>query len=78
MRAVCDQSATPTLSMVEIIQGIQGQDTAMWFPATQSARRLLSRERNPPIDDIVDAGILPRLVTFLDHSDRYTLAPFRT
>ena len=30
---------------------------------------MLSRERNPPIDDVIRSGILPRLVAFLDRDD---------
>jgi len=53
------------MSMVEIINGIQGSDSGMQFQATQSARRLLSRERQPPIDDVIKAGVIPRLIEFL-------------
>jgi len=41
--------------------------------ATQSARKILSRERNPPIDVFINLGILPRLVEFLERSDNPTL-----
>ena len=60
-----------------------------WLPpqATQSARKILSRERNPPIDVMINLGILPRflnllyldfmlfirLVEFLSHSDNTML-----
>ena len=30
---------------------------------------MLSRERNPPIDDVIRSGILSRLVAFLDRDD---------
>ena len=56
--------------MVEIISGIQGTEHDVQFTATQSARRLLSRERQPPIDDIIKAGVIPRLIEFLSYSDR--------
>jgi len=31
---------------------------------------MLSRERKPPIDNVVQAGILPNLVEFLSRCDR--------
>ncbi|KAK2143233.1 hypothetical protein LSH36_861g01035 [Paralvinella palmiformis] len=59
------KEAVAIMSMVEIINGIQGSDSGMQFQATQSARRLLSRERQPPIDDVIKAGVIPRLIEFL-------------
>lgn len=58
------------MSMVEIISGIQGSDAAVQFTSTQQCRKLLSRERQPPINDIIEAGVIPRLIEFLDYNDR--------
>ena len=58
------------MTMVEIINGIQGTDSSMYFQCTQACRKLLSRERHPPIDDIIKAGVLPQLVKFLDFNDK--------
>jgi importin subunit alpha-2 len=64
------QNVGPSLTLPEIIAGINGNDTALQMQATQAARKLLSKERNPPIDDIIKAGVIPRMVEFLSHSDR--------
>jgi len=56
------------LSIEEIQNGILCSDATKQFQATQSARKILSRERNPPIDVFINLGILPRLVSFLAES----------
>lgn len=53
------------MSLDEIIKGVQSDDSSLSYEATQSARKMLSRERNPPIDVIINSGMLPRLVSFL-------------
>lgn len=39
----------------------------------QAARRLLSSDRNPPIDDLIESGILPILVKCLERDDNQML-----
>ena len=58
------------MSLEEIIQGLRSSDTKVQQLATQSCRRILSRERQPPIDDIIKSGVVPRLVEFLGKFDR--------
>uniref|UniRef100_A0A8D3EBQ4 Importin subunit alpha n=1 Tax=Scophthalmus maximus TaxID=52904 RepID=A0A8D3EBQ4_SCOMX len=41
--------------------------------AVQAARKLLSSDRNPPIDDLIKSGILPILVHCLDRDDNPSL-----
>lgn len=55
----------PLPSVEEIKAGIFSQDFQEAFRATQAARKILSRERNPPIDILIEAGIVPKLVHFL-------------
>ena len=58
----------PSLTVEEIKTGIFSTDFNEAFKATQAARKILSRERNPPIDTLIDAGIVPKLVAFLSVS----------
>lgn len=62
------------MSMEEMIAGIRGSDSSLHFQCTQACRKLLSRERHPPIDDIIKAGVLPYLAKFLDYNDRFVWA----
>uniref|UniRef100_A0A8I4A2R6 IBB domain-containing protein n=1 Tax=Callithrix jacchus TaxID=9483 RepID=A0A8I4A2R6_CALJA len=41
--------------------------------AVQAARKLLSSDRNPPIDDLIKSGILPILVKYLERDDNPSL-----
>merc|ERR1712112_384867 len=65
--------ALPQLSVEEIQNGIISNDPNKQLQATQSARKILSRERNPPIDVMINLGILPRLVEFLGYADNPSL-----
>lgn len=59
-------------SLDEIISHMQSvDDPTMVFRATQAARKMLSQERNPPIDSLISHGIVPICVAFLD-SPRYS------
>lgn len=41
--------------------------------AVPSYRRILSTQKDPPLNQIVDLGIIPRLVEFLSRSDNAAL-----
>lgn len=53
----------------EIVMGMDSSDLDSNFEAVQATRKMLSRERQPPIDIMISHGIVPKLVRFLDYSD---------
>nr|KAG5693482.1 hypothetical protein BaRGS_006472 [Batillaria attramentaria] len=60
-------------SLEEIVAGIRGSDPEKQFEATQACRKMLSKERSPPINDVIKTGVIPRLVSFLDCANIPTL-----
>ena len=48
--------------MQDWIAKLQGQTLEEVFAATQHFRKLLSLEKNPPIQRVIDAGVVPQLV----------------
>lgn len=48
-------------------------DTNEILSAVQSCRKVLSREKNPPIDEVIDSGLLPNLVKFLSRDEQPAL-----
>jgi importin subunit alpha-6/7 len=58
----------PTISPVVIAEHTKNvfcNDSALQYKATQQFRRLLSIERQPPIQQVIEAGVVPRFVEFL-------------
>ncbi|XP_013791093.2 importin subunit alpha-3-like [Limulus polyphemus] len=45
-----------------IVQNATSPEPGVQLSAVQTARKLLSSDRNPPIDDLINSGILPILV----------------
>lgn len=60
--------ASPVLytSLEEIVDNMQCNDELTVLRATQAARKMLSQERNPPIEKLIGHGIVPLCVRFLD------------
>ncbi|KAL8137137.1 hypothetical protein V2J09_003138 [Rumex salicifolius] len=52
-------------SIPSLVASVLSDDPAAQLEATTQFRKLLSIERNPPIEEVVQSGIVPRLVEFL-------------
>lgn len=68
------QSAMPMMSLPEIMAGVENANPAIQFQAVQAVRKMLSRERNPPIDTVIEMGLVPTLIKFLEDFDRWARA----
>jgi HEAT repeat protein len=53
----------------ELVEAIKRNIPTEQIDATTKIRKLLSIEQNPPIQEVIDAGIVPRLVEFLKKND---------
>lgn len=58
------------MTIDEIVTAMNSTDCARQFAGMQSARKMLSRERNPPIDTMIGHGIVPICIRFLEKYDK--------
>ncbi|KAL9643891.1 hypothetical protein ABK040_013302 [Willaertia magna] len=52
-------------NLQKILEALQSNDINLQLDGAVQVRKLLSMEKNPPIDDVLESGILPILVNFL-------------
>jgi hypothetical protein len=60
-------------SITEVVMNSLSPDPNVKLNAVQSARKLLSSDKNPPIDQIIEANMLPILVDCLTKDDQSML-----
>ncbi|MED6220587.1 Inositol monophosphatase 1 [Stylosanthes scabra] len=56
-------------SLPAMVAGVMSNDNSQQLDATTQFRKLLSIERSPPIEEVIQAGVVPRFVEFLHRDD---------
>ncbi|KAI3826039.1 hypothetical protein L1987_00081 [Smallanthus sonchifolius] len=56
-------------SLPSLVAGVFSNDNNMQLEATTQFRKLLSIERSPPIEEVIQSGVVPRFVEFLMRED---------
>lgn len=62
-----------TPEIEQALPNLMSDDPEKQLMSTTTIRRLLSMDRNPPIDAVLDAGCLPRLIQFLSFDNNTKL-----
>jgi len=60
-------------NLLELVTNARSENPQTQLDAIQSARKLLSSDRNPPIDDLIQSGIMPVLVESLRRDDHHQI-----
>jgi hypothetical protein len=58
-------SGVPLEQLPMLIQMLMTEEPVAQFNSTQQFRKLLSIEQNPPIQEVIQSGVVPRFVQFL-------------
>ncbi|KAJ6820322.1 importin subunit alpha-1a-like [Iris pallida] len=56
-------------SLPAMVAGVYTDDSSLQLEATTQFRKLLSIERSPPIEEVIQSGVVPRFVEFLTRED---------
>ncbi|XP_059437287.1 importin subunit alpha-like [Corylus avellana] len=64
-----ERAETKLESLPEMIGGVWSEDKSLQLEATTHFRKLLSIERSPPINEVVQSGVVPRFVDFLGRDE---------
>jgi len=56
-------------SLPGMVAGVYSEDPNLQLESTTQFRKLLSIERSPPIEEVIQSGVVPRFVQFLTRED---------
>ncbi|KAK9086336.1 hypothetical protein Syun_028730 [Stephania yunnanensis] len=56
-------------SLPSMVAGVWSEEGSLQLEATTQFRKLLSIERSPPIEEVIQSGVVPRFVQFLMRED---------
>eukprot|EP01103_Thecamoeba_quadrilineata_P021480 TRINITY_DN9888_c0_g1_i1.p1 TRINITY_DN9888_c0_g1~~TRINITY_DN9888_c0_g1_i1.p1 ORF type:complete len:510 (-),score=126.65 TRINITY_DN9888_c0_g1_i1:230-1759(-) len=57
----------------QLVEGVHSNDPERQLQCTTQFRKLLSIERNPPIEQVINSGVVPRFVQFLTFNEQPSL-----
>ena len=60
---------TKSESLLSLVAGVWSDDDSLQLEATTQFRKLLSVDRSKPIEEVIQSGVVPRLVEFLMRED---------
>ncbi|EGG22176.1 putative importin subunit alpha A [Cavenderia fasciculata] len=63
-------------ALPELTAALNSNDQAIVFSALVQFRKLLCLEKNPPIDEVISCGVIPRFNQLLSNSGGYTKVQF--
>jgi hypothetical protein len=56
-----------------MVMGVQSPEPTVQLEFMTQFRKVLSIERNPPIQQVVDANVVPRFIEFMNNDDNPAL-----